>query len=299
MRAVLFHNATAGGGKFDKQELTTALRLGGLKPFYSPTRGRRFAAALRRPADLVVIAGGDGTVAKVISQMPDRRVPVAILPLGSANNIARSFGIAGAPYELAETLHPLYFDRLRIGVVRGPWGRRHFVEAIGFGPLARMMQSPALDRASGVDSLQGGRDALRKIMRKAKPLDIDVRIDGRRLKGPFLALEIMNIPYTGPGLPLAPAADPGDRLLDVVYVQREEDRPAMMAWIRKPQHRRPPMALQRGRTIEVAWRRGPMRIDDDPIEAPGRPARVVVALQPAAAKILVPPPRGIRRLWNE
>jgi diacylglycerol kinase (ATP) len=75
MRAILFHNPTAGGGKFTKKELMTALRLGGLTPYYCSTKGRRFKKTLHQPADLVVVAGGDGTVTKVIAQMPDLRIP--------------------------------------------------------------------------------------------------------------------------------------------------------------------------------------------------------------------------------
>jgi diacylglycerol kinase (ATP) len=298
MRATLFHNPTAGGGKFTKKELMTALRLGGLSPRYASTKGRRFKKALAQAEGLVVVvvAGGDGTVGKVIAQMPDRGVPVAILPLGSANNIARSFNVAGAPYELAEILHPLYWQRLSIGTVRGPWGRRRFVEAVGLGPLARMMKKPSLDGAWGVDSLRGGRNELRKIMRKAKTLDIDVRIDGKRLPGDILAIEIMNIVYTGPGLPLAPSADPGDRLLEVVYV-RPADRKAMTAWIKEPQHRRPPVSTRRGRRVDIVWRGDPMRVDDDVIGTPDSAATVTVMLESAAAKIMVPPPRGIPRLW--
>jgi diacylglycerol kinase (ATP) len=298
MRATLFHNPTAGGGKFTKKELMTALRLGGMKPRYSSTKGGRFKKMLNEATDLVVVAGGDGTVAKVIAAMPNRNIPVAILPLGSANNIARSFGVAGAPYELAEILHPAYWQHLRTGVVRGPWGVQRFVEAVGLGPLARMMKRPSLDVARGVDSLRGGRDVLRKIMKKAKPLDIDVLVDGKPVLGGILSIEIMNIVYTGPGLPLAPWADPGDRMLDIVCVRRE-DRKAMTAWIQEPQHRRPPGNLRRGRRVDIIWRGDPMRIDDDVIDAPKHETTVTIALERAAAKILVPPPRGIRKLWSD
>jgi diacylglycerol kinase family enzyme len=295
MATTLFHNPTAGGGKFTKKELVTALRLGGLKPRYVSTKGQRFKKALADAEGLVVVAGGDGTVAKVIARLPNRAIPIAILPLGSANNIARSFGVAGQPYELAEILHPLYWQRFSMGMVRGPWGRRRFVEAVGLGPLARMMKMPSLD-VRGVDSLRAGRNALRKIMRTAKPLDIDVTIDGRPVSGSILAIEIMNIVYTGPGLPLAPSADPADRVLEVICV-RPQERRAMMDWIKEPQHRRPPVTVRRGRRIEIVWRNGPMRIDDEVVDAPDRETTVTVALERAAAKVLVPPPRGIRRLW--
>lgn len=298
MRATLFHNPTAGGGKFTKKELMTALKLGGLEPRYVSTKSRRLKKELAAAENLVVVAGGDGTVAKVIAQMPDRGVPVAILPLGSANNIARSFGVAGAPYELAEILHPLYWQRYTMGVVRGPWGRRRFVEAVGLGPLARMMQKPSLDAAWGVDSLRGGRNEIRRILRKAKPLDIDVRIDGKPLSGDILAIEIMNIVYTGPGLPLAPSADPGDRMLEVICV-RPANRRSMMDWIREPQHRHPPVAVRRGRRVDIVWRGDPMRLDDDVVDLADGEATVTVMLERTAAKVLVPPPRGIRRLWSD
>jgi diacylglycerol kinase family enzyme len=223
---------------------------------------------------------------------------VAILPLGSANNIARSFSVAGAPYELAEILHPLYWQRLSIGIVRGPWGIRRFVEAVGLGPLARMMKKPSLGNVEGVDSLRGGREELRKIMKKAKPLDVDVLVDGKRLRGDILAIEIMNIVYTGPGLPLAPSADPSDRMLEVMVV-RPADRQAMTAWIKEPQHRRPPVSMVRGQKVDIVWRGDPMRIDDDVVDTEDRAETVTVVLERTAAKILVPPPRGIRRLWPD
>jgi diacylglycerol kinase (ATP) len=298
MRATLFHNPTAGGGKFTKKELMTALKLGGLAPRYVSTKSKHFKKEIAAAEDLVVVAGGDGTVAKVIAQMPDRGVPVAILPLGSANNIARSFGVAGAPYELAEILHPLYWQRYSMGIVRGPWGRRRFVEAVGLGPLARMMQKPSLEFASGVDSLRGGREELHRILKKAKPLDIDVTVDGKPLPGDILSIEIMNIVYTGPGLPLAPSADPADRMLEVVCV-RPAERRTMMDWIKEPQHRRPPVSARRARRVDIVWRGDPMRIDDDVVDAPDQPATVRVMLERTAVKVLVPPPRGIRRLWPD
>jgi diacylglycerol kinase family enzyme len=296
MRAILFHNPAAGGGKFTKKELITALRLGGFSPRYVSTKGNRFKKILDQAADLLIVAGGDGTVAKVIAQMPDRRIPVAIIPLGSANNIARTFGIAGAPYELAEILHPDYWQRCSIGVARGPWGRQRFVEAVGLGPLARMIDKPSVD-AKGVDSLLLGRRELGKMLRKAKPLDIDVMVDGKPLKSDILSIEVVNTVYTGPGLPLAPSADPGDRVLEVVCV-RPDERKAAMAWITAPQHRRPPVAVQRGRKVSIIWRKDPIRLDDEIFEAPGNgAATVTVELERTAAKILVPPPRGINRLW--
>lgn len=46
--------------------------------------------------DVIVAAGGDGTVSTAARAVAGRDIPVAILPLGTANNIARSLGIEGS-----------------------------------------------------------------------------------------------------------------------------------------------------------------------------------------------------------
>jgi diacylglycerol kinase (ATP) len=123
-------------------------------------------------------------------------------------------------------------------------------------------------------------------------------VDGKPLPRDILSIELMNIVYTGPGLPLAPSADPGDRMIDVVCV-RPAERRAMMDWIKEPQHRRPPASVRRARRVDIVWRGDPMRIDDDVIDPPAEPATVSVMLERTAVKVLVPPPRGLSRLWPD
>ena len=102
MFATLCHNPDAGSGSHSKSDLLTALKQANIVVRYCDMDRVDFLKMLREPADLIIAAGGDGTVAKVAKNMPDRGVPLAILPLGSANNIARSFRIAGPSLELAQ-----------------------------------------------------------------------------------------------------------------------------------------------------------------------------------------------------
>ena len=53
------------------------------------------AAALRKPCDLTIAAGGDGTVADVVSAIEDTERPIAILALGGSNSIAHGLGVSG------------------------------------------------------------------------------------------------------------------------------------------------------------------------------------------------------------
>jgi hypothetical protein len=87
-------------------------------------------------------------------------------------------------------------------------------------------------------------------------------------------------------------------MIEVVCV-RPADRRAMMDWIKEPQHRRPPVSVRRASKVDIVWRGDPMRIDDDVIDAPAEPTTVSVMLERTAVKVLVPPPRGLSRLWPD
>ena len=51
---------------------------------------------LEDPGELVVVAGGDGSVKAVALALAGRGIPMAILPMGTANNIAKSSASWGA-----------------------------------------------------------------------------------------------------------------------------------------------------------------------------------------------------------
>src|ERR1035437_967454 len=64
-----------------------------------PTRRSGDAAklvseGLRSPPDLIVVAGGDGTVAEVAGALAGSTVPMAVVPTGTTNVVAREFGVA-------------------------------------------------------------------------------------------------------------------------------------------------------------------------------------------------------------
>jgi diacylglycerol kinase family enzyme len=58
------------------------------------------------------------------------------LPIGTANNIARAVGITDEIDELIPKLRFAKPRRLNVGIVKGPWGKLKFFEAVGFGIIA-------------------------------------------------------------------------------------------------------------------------------------------------------------------
>src|SRR5206468_7695208 len=100
MRIVLMHNPKAGRGDHAKKDLMAELANAGHHAIYESTRKSDYKKALKKPTDLVLAAGGDGTVGKIGRELIGTGIPLSVLPLGTANNLARSLGFIGSPEEI-------------------------------------------------------------------------------------------------------------------------------------------------------------------------------------------------------
>jgi diacylglycerol kinase family enzyme len=287
MRATLFHNPTAGQ-KADKDDILAALKLAGFDIRYVSVKNGDVKEALQKKADLFVIAGGDGTIAEVLTRMSDRSVPVALLPLGTANNIARSLGIAGTPQELVETWKLDNTHPLDVGMVKASWGTSRFLEGFGVGVFAEFLKvANKSEKAKGADNLRKGRALLERQVKAAKPVELAIKIDGKAVNGEFLGVEVMNVPFTGPGLPLATKADVADRLLDVVCFEADKRRD-FEKWLDAPQDEQPPVMSRQGKAIELVWADAPNRLDDESHGNRDTKHVAEIACEKNQLKILIP-----------
>jgi diacylglycerol kinase family enzyme len=268
-------------------DLLKELQSAGLSLSYCSSNDKAFPDCLREPVDLLIAAGGDGTVAKLLRNIPYRSVPIGILPLGTANNIARSLGIAGAPQELAASWSLDCTRRLDIGVARGKWGHCNFVEAVGVGSLTEAIQQIDAASVESADPLRHGRSTLARLLADARPTKTRLTLDGRELSGDFLLVEILNVRAVGPGLRLAPAADPGDGLLDLVCLKVDQ-REAMIEWLRAPDHKSAPLTVERSMEVAIAWGATPLRVDDKVLPEPKGKRTATVRVE-AHVNILVSP----------
>ncbi len=170
-------------------------------------------------ADLVVAAGGDGTTARVARALAKSTVPMAILPLGTANNIAASLGIVGEPEQLIAGWQNGQARPLDLGLGTGPFGERRVVESIGGGLVTHGIV--VMDRCKSAEGPSGGEIAralrvYREMLPSVAPFSWKLRIDGRAVEGDFLLVEVLNTPRIGPQFELARGVRPDDGLLSVV-----------------------------------------------------------------------------------
>jgi diacylglycerol kinase family enzyme len=106
----------------------------------SPTTGPGTAGAIARDyiargADLVVAAGGDGTINEIAEGMVNSRVPLAVLPAGTANVLAVETRLGVKLERVAKRLGQLRPRRISVGHVTCDGGRvsRHFLLMAGIG----------------------------------------------------------------------------------------------------------------------------------------------------------------------
>src|SRR5262249_39763741 len=101
--ARLFHNPGAGHGEHPKEELISLVEAAGFECEYSSTKTEGWEKIEALKADLIVLAGGDGTVRKVAPHILGKEIPIGLFPLGTANNIAKTLGISGDTETVAAT----------------------------------------------------------------------------------------------------------------------------------------------------------------------------------------------------
>src|SRR6476646_1552480 len=136
MRITLMLNPDAGNGETPAAELRRIIEAAGHDVQVRRARKSSMADELLDPGDLVAVAGGDGTVGRVMKALAGGPVPMAILPTGTANNIATSLGILGDPAAIVASWSRHDIRRVDVGLARGPWGETRFVESVGLGLLA-------------------------------------------------------------------------------------------------------------------------------------------------------------------
>jgi len=295
MQTLLVHNPTAGVGDHEKEELLAILRLAGHEVTYSSTKSEEFPAILDGGFDLIVVAGGDGTVRKVTTKLKLRHAAIAIMPLGTANNIANSLGMLGDRQEMANAWSKGKRAPLDIGMASGPWGEKPFIEGVGIGALASITNDEVGADFEGDKRILIGRDSFREALKKAEPLHIKITIDGKPFEGEWLMVEAMNNKYTGPALPLAPKSDSGDGLLEVIGVSVER-REEMLKWLGAPEESKPPVEMKRGKVVDMVWTGKPvLRVDDSPLKIPAGKQRAIIRFQDEPLEVMLPKLPGAKK----
>lgn len=165
----------------------------------------------------VVVAGGDGTVNAVYNGLckSESQVPMAILPIGTANVIAKELKVARNVDGLCDTLQRGELRRMDAGQM-GDW---RFLMGAGAGVDAAVVHSLSARRNGNIWVGTYAPHILSVLSSYGFP-PISVEVDGEMLAEGAGQVAIGNVRNHGMGVPITPKADPFDGRLDVCVFQK-------------------------------------------------------------------------------
>lgn len=268
--------------------------------------GGQAAAAIGAGASLVVVCGGDGTVRAAADSLAGTGVPLAVVPCGTGNLLARNLGLPLKPADALAAALSGDARRIDVGRIEGDsLPATRFTAMAGAGLDAAMLENTG-DRAKSAWGwpayVVAGASSLR-----APRMSVSIRLDS----GPVLhrtarRVLLANIGRVQGGAALVPAAEPDDGLIDLAVF----DPHGPTGWLRaigillrgrsKPPRPRargsfpPAGGTYTGTPVEYfVFRRAELRftsvqpreVDGDPV----RPGRLLVAeVEPGALTVLLP-----------
>ena len=156
----MIYNPAAGrlrrAGRRRLDRAISALSEGGCAVSVAPTTGPGTAGniaqrAIHGGSELIIAAGGDGTLNEVIQGMARSPVPLGILPAGTANVLATEIGMGRGLERAAELIPKCVTRRIALGRVDGQAGCRYFLSMAGVGFDAQIVY----DLASGLKERLG------------------------------------------------------------------------------------------------------------------------------------------------
>ncbi|MEH2270199.1 MAG: lipid kinase [Nostoc sp.] len=181
-----------------------------------PTHLAEVILRYQHQVDLVIIGGGDGTLNAAVDALIETQLPLGILPLGTANDLARTLGIPNSLNEACRIIADGHLHRIDLGCVNG----KHFFNVASMGLSVKITQrlTKEVKRRWGVFAYAA--TALQVIL-EARPFTAQIAINGEVVHVKTVQIAVGNGRYYGGGMAVADDATIDDQRLDLYSLEIE------------------------------------------------------------------------------
>lgn len=173
----------------------------------TPTRGPGSAGAIaanaiERGADLILVAGGDGTINEVINGMAGSAIPVGLLPCGTANVLSMELGIGNNVLRAARDVAHWTPERVALGLRSSPGSEpRYFLLMCGAGLDAHIVYNISASMKNSLGKLSYWVGGFSQLGRRLP--DFQIAADGREYRASFAL--VSRVRNYGGDLEIAPS----------------------------------------------------------------------------------------------
>lgn len=217
-RALLLVNRHSRRGEETLTHAISQLQALGFELFEESTeKPQQLSDIIRRyreRVDLVIVGGGDGTLNAAIEGLVDTQLPLGILPLGTANDLARTLKIPQSIPKACEVIATGHTQRIDLGRVN----EKHFFNVASLGLSVQITQQ--LDKKAkrfwGV--LAYAATAI-KVLWKARPFWAEISLTGESIRVKTIQIAVGNGRYYGGGMAVADDAAIDDQRLDLYSLE--------------------------------------------------------------------------------
>lgn len=237
--ALLLINQRSRKGRIEASRAQTLLVQAGftlLQPDEDETRTySQLIAAYAGRVDAVIVGGGDGTLNAAAPGLMQTGLPLGILPLGTANDFARTLGIPASLEQAVKIIADGQWRAVDLGEVN-----QHLflnVCSIGFSAeLARNLTAESKKRWG----VGGYALAALRLLRQSRPFSATLVHQGQRIPIKTVQVSVGNGRFYGGGMTVEQCAAPDDGLLDVysLELQHSWQLIALLPFLRRGTHGR-------------------------------------------------------------
>jgi len=295
-KAHLLHNPTAGEKEFSKTELLALIKDSKFDCTYASIREKGWDQ-FPDETDFLIIAGGDGTVRRVAKALMKRTLlekqfPIALLPHGTANNIACTLNIDGKVSDIVHSWQDNILRKFDIGKIEGFGKNVFFLEGFGCGifpRLIKVMEKIDNDSDSVEEKIKTARSVLYDIVLTYEAQTCSIVADGVEHSGKYIMVEVMNTQSIGPNLNLAKTADPDDGEFDIVLIPENDQKKFGEFLLNRINGKVDNFTFTtiKAKNIEITWQGKDVHVDDEKIKT-DKPLHVSIEVLPGTLEFLVP-----------
>ncbi|PSB20294.1 lipid kinase [Phormidesmis priestleyi ULC007] len=237
----------------------------------------------RGSVDLVIIGGGDGTLNAAAAGLVDTHLPLGILPLGTANDLARTLGIPATLPEACQIIAAGKVQPIDLGWVNG----KYFFNVASLGLSVQITRNltKEVKRRWGVFAYAA--TAIQALW-NSRRFHAEIQMEGRSEKVRAIQIAVGNGRYYGGGMAVAEDAAIDDQRLDLYSLEIEHwwQMLAVLPAMRRGSHGVSPwVQTWQGKEFHVHTRR-PRSINTDGEITTSTPAHFRV--MPNALSVIVP-----------